>query len=155
MPFYSNVWSSGEHTPQRWGARDWWFRVAVKGLGGLKWWGGVNKNTDKKQRNHENLSSSEVFFMFFLVLFSHTDASCGARASTVQHLSDKILMERLHNSPCDTTAISNPGKKSYCCSGICNYQLTFQTLFQHTELEHTPKSRNQQFLKGLLYHLEI
>lgn len=53
---------------------SWWFRVAVKGLGGLKWWyflgwfGGVGmsrKNTDKKQRNHENLSSSEVFFNVF------------------------------------------------------------------------------------------
>ena len=129
------------------------------GTGGFGWqwkgwvgWSGGEESTKTQIKNREIM---RFFFMFFFWYYSHTDASCGMRASTVQHLSDKILMERLHNSPCDTTAISNPGKKSYCCSGICNYQLTFQTLFQHTELEHTPKSLNHQFMRGLLYHLEI
>ena len=82
----------------------------------------------------------------FCFLFPHRCILWSAGIDGAAFVWQDFWWKGLHNSPCDTTAISNPAKKSYCCSGICNYQLAFQTLFQHTELEHTPKSRNQQFI---------
>ena len=71
VPFYSNGWSSGEHTPQRWvqlGRLKWWYFF------GVVWWGGVGRSRKtqiKKQKSWESVKFRGFFFDFFLFFFPH------------------------------------------------------------------------------------